>query len=227
MRNKGSLMRNATFNFLGKIYCFGCIILLTLLRFMGNLSGTMSFVRNYRSQGGTLYNDRWPSFNRNSFNNRSRNMNMNRNNNNYNQNWNYNNFPGFSGKFRDHVNNNINYVKPPPNDVPSLKRRKFSVGTWGDGGRYYLQPSRYESSAQSNYHNSVPPPMRSNTEASTSISCKRDRSKLEDEEPVFMSKDEIERYSPSRKDGIDALREAHLRYSYCAFLQNLGMRLEL
>ncbi|XP_058077655.1 cyclin-T1-5-like isoform X3 [Magnolia sinica] len=43
----------------------------------------------------------------------------------------------------------------------------------------------------------------------------------------FMSRDEIERLSPSRKDGIDSLRETHLRYSYCAFLQNLGMRLEL
>ena len=60
-----------------------------------------------------------------------------------------------------------------------------------------------------------------------STSCKRDCSVLEDDEPVFMSREEIERYSPSRKDGIDALREAHLRYSYCTFLQNLGLRLEV
>ncbi|KAL4205157.1 hypothetical protein AMTRI_Chr01g135900 [Amborella trichopoda] len=43
----------------------------------------------------------------------------------------------------------------------------------------------------------------------------------------FMSRDEIERCSPSRKDGIDLRKETHLRYSYCAFLQNLGMTLEL
>ncbi|CAH1415068.1 unnamed protein product [Lactuca virosa] len=42
-----------------------------------------------------------------------------------------------------------------------------------------------------------------------------------------MSRDPIERFSPSRKDGIDALQETHLRYCYCAFLQNLGIRLDL
>ncbi|GAB4843420.1 hypothetical protein Ancab_013382 [Ancistrocladus abbreviatus] len=36
-----------------------------------------------------------------------------------------------------------------------------------------------------------------------------------------------DRCSPSRKDGIDALHETRLRYSYCAFIQNLGMRLDL
>ncbi|PHU22316.1 hypothetical protein BC332_07423 [Capsicum chinense] len=38
---------------------------------------------------------------------------------------------------------------------------------------------------------------------------------------VFMSKEEIE------KNGIDAMHEAHLRYSYCDFLQNLGIHLDL
>ncbi|KAK1294175.1 Cyclin-T1-4 [Acorus calamus] len=42
-----------------------------------------------------------------------------------------------------------------------------------------------------------------------------------------MSRDEIERCSPSRRDGIDSMRETQLRYSYCAFLQNLGLRLQL
>ncbi|KAL0376597.1 UNVERIFIED_CONTAM: Cyclin-T1-5 [Sesamum calycinum] len=56
---------------------------------------------------------------------------------------------------------------------------------------------------------------------------KRDRSTFEDDEVVLMSRDEIERCSPSRKDGIDLLQEAHLRYSYCVFLQNLGIRLNL
>ncbi|ONK61444.1 uncharacterized protein A4U43_C08F29980 [Asparagus officinalis] len=43
----------------------------------------------------------------------------------------------------------------------------------------------------------------------------------------FMSRDQIERCSPSRRDGIDLLMETHLRYSYCSYLQCLGMRLEL
>lgn len=43
----------------------------------------------------------------------------------------------------------------------------------------------------------------------------------------FMSRDQIERCSPSRRDGIDLLMETHLRYSYCSYLQSLGMRLEL
>ncbi|KAL0287699.1 UNVERIFIED_CONTAM: Cyclin-T1-4 [Sesamum calycinum] len=50
---------------------------------------------------------------------------------------------------------------------------------------------------------------------------------LKAEEVIFMSRDEIERCSPSRKDGIDVLHETHLRYSYCAFLQNLGVQLDL
>ncbi|KAL3812659.1 hypothetical protein ACJIZ3_013927 [Penstemon smallii] len=57
--------------------------------------------------------------------------------------------------------------------------------------------------------------------------AKRDRSTFEDDEVVFMSRDEIDRCSPSRKDGIDVLHETHLRYSYCSFLQNLGVRLDL
>ncbi|CAH9080577.1 unnamed protein product [Cuscuta europaea] len=58
---------------------------------------------------------------------------------------------------------------------------------------------------------------------------KRSRSEFEDSdiEVVFMSREEIDRCSPSRKDGIDALHEMQLRYSYCAFLQTLGTRLEL
>lgn len=88
-------------------------------------------------------------------------------------------------------------------------------------------PNEYETAVSSSNQTLVPPVSISNIEVSTSMSCKRDRSKLEDDEPVFMSRDEIERFSPSRKDGIDALRETHLRYSYCAFIQNLGLRLEL
>lgn len=89
-----------------------------------------------------------------------------------------------------------------------------------------MLPGMYDT-APSTCNYAVPPPTRSNVEASAPTSCKRDFSLLEDDEPVFMSREEIERYSPSRKDGIDALREAHLRYSYCTFLQNLGLRLDL
>jgi len=193
---------------------------------MANLSGKMSFARNYRSQGGTCHDDRWTSFNGNNFNHRNRNVNVNRSSN-YNYIWNHSNFRDFSsGKFRDHVNGYAN----PPTVGPAFKRRKFSVDTWGEcGGRHYPQYNAYQCADQSTYNNSAPLITRSNAEVSTStsMSCKRDRSKLEEDEPVFLSKDEIERYSPSRKDGIDALRETHLRYSYCAFLQNLGLRLEL
>lgn len=68
-------------------------------------------------------------------------------------------------------------------------------------------PHEFETTVSSSNQNLVPPVSISNVEVSTSMSCKRDRSKLEDDEPVFMSRDEIERFSPSRKDGIDALRE--------------------
>ncbi|KAJ6794805.1 uncharacterized protein M6B38_227855 [Iris pallida] len=45
-------------------------------------------------------------------------------------------------------------------------------------------------------------------------------------EPL-MSRDEIDRRSPSGRDGIDRLLETHLRYTYCAYLQSIGTRLEL
>ncbi|KAK2646968.1 hypothetical protein Ddye_022163 [Dipteronia dyeriana] len=185
----------------------------------------MSFARNHDPQGAACHDGRWSSFERN---------NLGYNNNNRNRNWsnnghvrNYNNFHDYySGKFREHFNNYSNYVQP--NNAPSIKRRRFSTSTWGDSSRNYSPlPNGYESAVPSTYNNSVPCGLRSNTETSTSTSCKRDRSKLEDDEQVFMSRDEIDRHSPSRKDGIDALREAHLRYSYCAFIQNLGLRLEL
>ncbi|KAJ6903445.1 cyclin-T1-4-like isoform X2 [Populus alba x Populus x berolinensis] len=182
----------------------------------------MSFARNYRSHGGTGHDDRWNSLNGYNFNHGNRNIDANRNTN-YSYNWNHSNIRDYSsGKFRDHVNGYAN----PPSGAPAFKRRKFSADTWGDGGRHYPQYNAYEY-ADLSYNNSVPLPTRSIAEVSTSISCKRDCSKLEEDKPVFLSKDEIERHSPSRKDGIDALRETHLRYSYCAFLQNLGLRLEL
>nr|XP_028951317.1 cyclin-T1-4-like isoform X2 [Malus domestica] len=189
----------------------------------------MSFARNYRSQGGTTGEEYWPTLGRNDFKN-FHNFNH-RNNNNWNRSRtssfakNYNNFPNFQnyvGGYKEHADNS-NYFKP--DSAPSFKRRKFSDSTWGDGGRHYLPPNTYEfvSSTCNNYL----PYARSNGDASASTTGKRDRSKLDEDELPFMSRDEIERCSPSRKDGIDSVREAHLRYSYCSYLQNLGLRLDL
>lgn len=44
---------------------------------------------------------------------------------------------------------------------------------------------------------------------------------------IYFSREEIDRCSPSRRDGIDVQAETFLRHSYCSFIQNLGMRLQL
>ncbi|XP_039046314.1 uncharacterized protein LOC120186480 [Hibiscus syriacus] len=129
----------------------------------------------------------------------------------------------YFGQFGEH---NRGYQHAQPNCAP-LKRRKFSDASWGDSGRNYPPYSKHCLAASLESSNFIHPPIRSNAEPSTSVSNKRDRPWLDDDESVFMSKDEIERCSPSRRDGIDALRETHLRYSYCAFIQNLGLQLEL
>lgn len=131
----------------------------------------------------------------------------------------------FSRKASEH-GDYYDYVKPEV--LPSSKRRKFSSSSWENSARPYNQSRAYETAPSSCSENSfLPPATTSDANAYTSTSCKRERSKFEDEEVVFMSRDEIERCSPSRKDGIDATHETHLRYSYCAFLQNLGVSLEL
>eukprot|EP00252_Welwitschia_mirabilis_P018908 TRINITY_DN423_c0_g1_i3.p1 TRINITY_DN423_c0_g1~~TRINITY_DN423_c0_g1_i3.p1 ORF type:complete len:221 (-),score=36.47 TRINITY_DN423_c0_g1_i3:9-671(-) len=43
----------------------------------------------------------------------------------------------------------------------------------------------------------------------------------------YFTKEEIEKNSPSRKDGIDLKKETYFRKSYCTFLQDLGMRLKV
>ncbi|XP_014521294.1 cyclin-T1-3 isoform X1 [Vigna radiata var. radiata] len=118
-----------------------------------------------------------------------------------------------------------NYVQ---HDVvpSSLKRRKHSTPSWENNQKHYL-PSTVHSNIPTTSVNFQEPPSRSNVDASISPICKLDCSIFEDKEPVFMSRDEIDRCSPSRKDGIDVLHERHLRYSYCAFIQNLGMWLNL
>ncbi|KAF5738627.1 cyclin-T1-4-like isoform X1 [Tripterygium wilfordii] len=187
----------------------------------------MSLARNYRSQGGTIHDHHWSSFNINSHSNNIGNWSRNNHCNDYRS---YDDYQDFFLNGREHVNH-VNHVQP-PNAMPSSKRRKFSASTWGDGaagGHYLPSCGTYEAAAPSMCNNSTIQVSlaRSNVDTSTSGCGKRDRSKLEEDEQVFMSRDEIERHSPSRRDGIDAFRETHLRYSYCAFIQNLGLRLEL
>ncbi|XP_030548143.1 cyclin-T1-4-like isoform X2 [Rhodamnia argentea] len=170
----------------------------------------MSFTRNYEMKGGTYHDGYWPSsinsFSNNNYRTRNRNSSYFAN---------YDCFHGNSREIRDLVDN-FNFEHMKPNDVPSMKRRKYSSSSWG----------AYDNASLA-WNNRIPLPARINADASTSSSGKRERSRLEDDEVVFMSRDEIERLSPSRKDGIDALRETQLRYSYCAFLQDLGLRLDL
>ncbi|XP_076936319.1 cyclin-T1-3-like isoform X2 [Bidens hawaiensis] len=149
--------------------------------------------------------------------------NMHYNNNNHRTN--YTNLHDFSNESRQQFNmyNNID-----PQLLPSNKRRRFSANNHESYGTSYNQSSAYEH-FPSSFKTSFLPQIASefNARAFTSTSHKRDRATFEDKDTEFMSRDEIERFSPSRKDGIDSLQETHLRYSYCAFLQNLGIRLEL
>ncbi|XP_019053181.1 PREDICTED: cyclin-T1-4-like isoform X2 [Nelumbo nucifera] len=163
----------------------------------------MSFSRTYRGQGGNFRNEHRSSFYRNNDYNNS-----------------YSNHRDFSRKFRDHI---YKVSSDEPCVAPYMKKRKISTLTWEDSTRHYRHPNKIgndPSTSNSSYH-ALP-----DMHARTFTACKNDQLKL-DNEVVFMSRDEIERCSPSRKDGIDSLRETHLRYSYCAFLQNLGTRLEL
>lgn len=188
----------------------------------------MSYARKMQGEGRTLHGGYWSAFDGNNYNNTNRKRSRH---NYYHKNYNNNNdywerLGEHNGNTRFYNADHANYVKY--DAVPSsFKRRKYSVSvsTWDESWRYHIPPT---------FHDNVPsscnfpaPPMRSNADTSTSAHCKHDCSSFEDEEPVFMSRDEIDRRSPSRKDGIDVLHETHLRYSYCAFLQSLGMRLEL
>ncbi|KAH6838032.1 hypothetical protein C2S53_017335 [Perilla frutescens var. hirtella] len=145
-----------------------------------------------------------------------------------------------------------NYDHVWPDVIPSSKRRKISDFSHESTARPYQQQFTYENGLENHagMWQHVPPlyananctaPLVCNNRSAitvatrpddvstySSTSSKRDRAKFEDdEEVVFMSRDEIERRSPSRKDGIDVQHETHLRYSYCAFLQNLGVQLDL
>ncbi|KAM0881766.1 hypothetical protein ACQ4PT_032724 [Festuca glaucescens] len=43
----------------------------------------------------------------------------------------------------------------------------------------------------------------------------------------YLSKEEIERGSPSRRDGVGAAKEDQLRATYCAFIRDVSLRLRL
>lgn len=160
---------------------------------------------------------------------------------------------GFSGDLTQNlILDGPSYDRVLPDAVPPSKRRKVSDFYCESNGRPYQQQFLSENGLEnhSNLWQYVPsqffnaysngPLARDNSSAvvaatrcngaSTyaSTTSKRDRSNFgDDDEVLFMSRDEIERCSPSRKDGIDVLYETRLRYSYCAFLQNLGVRLDL
>ncbi|KAL6970399.1 hypothetical protein U1Q18_030099 [Sarracenia purpurea var. burkii] len=182
----------------------------------------MSRARTYHSQGDPYLGGCKSSFNEN-HSTISATNNFNHYNGNENCIRNYNNTHDNSTKFKEYNYHN-DYVK---HKAAPLKRRRYSAATWEDIGENY-QLSAYSNSPSTCDNNSVlPVPSRPDANACTTNSSKRDRSKFEVDEVVFMSREEIERRSPSRKDGIDPLHETHLRYSYCAFLQNLGLRLDL
>lgn len=183
----------------------------------------MSFAPNFQGEGHNLYSGHWSTIDGNNSNNfssinrkKSRNNYYDMNYNNYNNNYYWPKFGEHGVNSNSYYTDHVMYVKN--NAAPSsFKRIKHSASTWENICRHYLPPTVY---------NSVPH-TRFNADTFTSASCKHDFSRIEDEELALLSRDEIDRFSLSRKDGIDVLHETYLCYSYCAFLQNLGMRLEL
>ncbi|XP_077217700.1 cyclin-T1-4-like isoform X2 [Tasmannia lanceolata] len=146
-----------------------------------------------------------------------RRSNFNRNNNNNNI-----NYRDFTGKFRER---HYNISTTQADTAPSFKRRKSSASMWEDSSMQYRKMNVI-SNAPSTSNSSYPIPAKLDMNMYNFPNYKQEQLKFEND-MSFMSRDEIERCSPSRKDGIDFLRETHLRYSYCAFLQNIGTRLEL
>ncbi|KAK1427225.1 hypothetical protein QVD17_15908 [Tagetes erecta] len=173
------------------------------------ITGTMSFARPHHTANNQYLGDYRSSFGRNDPHMYGTAVTTNTHYSNTNHRRSYNNTHNFSNESRQQYNM-YNYIDPEV--PPSHKRKKCSATNWESYGTSYNQSSRYE------YFPT--------TSKITSTSYKRDRTRFE-QDSEFMSRDEIEKFSPSRKDGIDALQETHLRYSYCAFLQNLGLRLEL
>ncbi|KAL0367454.1 UNVERIFIED_CONTAM: Cyclin-T1-5 [Sesamum radiatum] len=210
----------------------------------------MALARRYQPRGGHFCSDGKSSYGRNS--RTAANYNWNYESRPYNTKYcmpNHDLSYDFSGNV---MLNGPNHDHVWPDAVPATKRRKLSDMSCQSTWRHYQHQTKYESGFEDHayllqrvpaqfvntYGNApltcnkssalVAPTTPDDTSAYAATTSKRDRSKFEDaEEVVFMLRDEIERCSPSRKDGIDVLHETHLRYSYCAFLQNLGVQLDL
>nr|XP_027189784.1 cyclin-T1-3-like isoform X2 [Cicer arietinum] len=186
----------------------------------------MSFVRNFQAEDHNLNGGYRSTYgvNNNGHPDRKRSRNY------YNQR-NYNDYyidnqTKFGHQGGNYNNYNADYTSYVNYDVApsSLRKRKYSAPVCEES-----QKLNHPSTVHDNFPSSrgfQAYPTRSNAYATTT-SSKPDFSIFDDDKPIFMSRDDIDRYSPSRKDGIDVLHETHLRYSYCAFLQNLGTRLEL
>lgn len=214
----------------------------------------MSLARPYRPRAALLRGDVRPSYGRNRSMGMKETAPANYNWNNdiwpYDSNIFINNHGSSSDASRNFVLDGPSSNHVWPDLIPSSKRRKVSNFSYESNDRPCQQPFTNRNGLQNHADmwQHVPPQFfnayyvapldcdkNSTITAATrsdsayaSTTCKRDRSMFEDDEEVFfMSRDEIERVSPSRKDGIDVLHETHLRYSYCAFLQNLGLRLDL
>jgi cyclin T len=43
----------------------------------------------------------------------------------------------------------------------------------------------------------------------------------------YFTREELEKFSPSRKDGITETKESELRHLYCSFIRDVGIRLKL
>ncbi|XP_076955007.1 cyclin-T1-3-like isoform X2 [Bidens hawaiensis] len=185
----------------------------------------MSLARPHHAENNQFPGDFRFSFGRNHPRVYDTTLTTNRHYNNNNHRTNYTNLRDFSSESRQQYNMYNNFD---PQLFPSNKRRRFSSNNQESYGASYNQSCAYEhfsSSFNTSFLSQIA--SESNARACASTNHKRDRTRFEDEDTEFMSRDEIERFSPSRKDGIDSLQETHLRYSYCAFLQNLGIRLEL
>ncbi|KAL8162692.1 hypothetical protein V2J09_014181 [Rumex salicifolius] len=210
---------------------------------MDNGNGTMSFMRYYSTKGGSLYDSYWSTFPASQDQHHSYQQSSFYDYNNYNQNkkifssnCNYNRYPNvmlggttrhddYQDALRIYKACNLDSTYVNSRNSPCYKRRKFSDSEWGSSSKYCYQPTAYANT--SNYSN-APASTRPSASGRPCTTGKRVRSELEnDSDAILMSKEEIERCSPSRKDGIDVLHETRLRYSYCAFIQNLGMQLDV
>jgi hypothetical protein len=43
----------------------------------------------------------------------------------------------------------------------------------------------------------------------------------------YFTREELEKFSPSRKDGITEIMESEIRQLYCSFIRDVGIRLKL